>query len=119
MLRVLLTTVVLAFGRFLNFITTSNNPDGEPLFASARGRAISRTMKEHGITSEFDGVVKELSASGFYRVVLDEGDGQHQVLARKSGRMSKFRIVVATGDRVKVEVSAYDTNRARIIHRYR
>jgi translation initiation factor IF-1 len=73
-------------------------------------------MKEAGIISEFDGTVRELNASGFYRVVLDGG---HEVLARKSGGMSKNRIVVSAGDKVRLEISAYDLNRARIVYRYR
>jgi translation initiation factor IF-1 len=73
-------------------------------------------MKEGGIISEFDGTVKELNASGFYRVVLDSG---HEVIARKNGAMPKHRIVVVAGDKVRVEVSSYDTSRGRIIFRYR
>jgi translation initiation factor IF-1 len=41
------------------------------------------------------------------------------VLARKNGKMSKHRIVVAAGDKVKVEVSSYDPSRGRITYRYR
>ena len=42
-------------------------------------------MKEQ-TTIEFDGTVRELRASGFYHVKLDNG---HEVLARKNGKMSK------------------------------
>ena len=33
--------------------------------------------------------------------------------------MRRFRIKIFPGDRIKVEVSAYDLNRGRIVYRYR
>lgn len=72
--------------------------------------------KEAGTLANFDGTVRELSASGFFRVVLDNGK---EVLARKNGAMSKHRIVVSAGDKVRLEVSMYDLSRARIVYRYR
>jgi translation initiation factor IF-1 len=85
-------------------------------FQPAPMRLCSGAMKEAGMSSMHDGVVRELNASGFYRVVLDGG---HEVIARKNGAISKHRIVVAAGDKVRVEVSSYDTLRRRIIFRYR
>ena len=70
-----------------------------------------RAMKEE-TTVEFDGTVEALAPGDFYRVLLDSG---HEVIARKNGAMSKHRITVAAGDKVKVEVSCYDTSRGRII----
>jgi translation initiation factor IF-1 len=46
-------------------------------------------------------------------------DGGHQVLATISGKMRKNYIRILPGDRVKVEVSAYDLTRGRITYRYR
>jgi translation initiation factor IF-1 len=69
------------------------------------------------MVSEHDGVVTAVEAGGFHRVELD--GGKHKVLARKSGPMIKNRIGIAVGDKVKVELSAYDLTRGRIIFRYR
>ena len=42
---------------------------------------------------------------------------QHRVLAHISGRMRKRFIRLTTGDRVKLELSAYDLSKARIVYR--
>ena len=53
---------------------------------------------------------------GFYTVKLSPPLGG-QVLAKLCGRMQKARIRILPGDRVELEVSAYDTSRARIVYR--
>jgi translation initiation factor IF-1 len=42
---------------------------------------------------------------------------KHLVLAHISGRMRKRFIRLTTGDRVKLEMSPYDLNKARIVYR--
>jgi len=49
-----------------------------------------------------------------FRVELDNG---HLVLAHISGKMRKRFIKLVTGDRVKMEMSSYDTDKARITYR--
>jgi len=49
-----------------------------------------------------------------YRVRLDNG---HETLAYTAGRMRRFRIRIAPGDRVRVELSPYDLTRGRITYR--
>ena len=49
-----------------------------------------------------------------YRVRLDNG---HETLAYTAGRMRRFRIRIAPGDRVRVELSPYDLTRSRITYR--
>jgi translation initiation factor IF-1 len=44
-------------------------------------------------------------------------DGGHDVLATISGKMRKHYIRLLPGDRVKVELSAYDLTRGRITYR--
>ena len=46
-------------------------------------------------------------------------DSGHAVLATISGKMRKNYIRILPGDRVKVELSAYDLSRGRITYRYR
>ena len=50
-------------------------------------------------------------------MVLD--DHRHEVLARMSGKMRRYRIRIVVGDKVKVELSPYDLNRGRIVFRER
>lgn len=70
--------------------------------------------KEEGI--EMEGVVKKALANTQFVVQLDVG---HEVMAHVSGRMRKNFIRIVPGDRVKVEVSPYDTKRGRIVFRER
>jgi translation initiation factor IF-1 len=65
---------------------------------------------------EVDGIVVEALPNTQFTVELENG---HQVLAYLSGKMRKYYIRIALGDRVKVEMSMYDPSRGRIIYRYR
>ncbi len=63
-----------------------------------------------------EGEVLEAFPSGMFRVSLDNG---HELIAYTAGKMRRHRIRMAPGDRVKIEVSAYDLNRGRIVYRHR
>jgi translation initiation factor IF-1 len=65
---------------------------------------------------EFEGKVLEALPNAMFRVMLDNG---HTVLGHVAGKMSRFRIRILPGDRVRVEVSPYDLDRARIVYRHR
>ena len=65
---------------------------------------------------EVEGTVVELLPNTQFKVELDNG---HQVLAYLSGRMRKYYIRILLGDRVRVEMTAYDLDRGRITYRYR
>jgi len=65
---------------------------------------------------EVEGTVIEALPNTQFKVELDNG---HQVLAYLSGKMRKYYIHILLGDRVKVEMSAYDMNRGRIIYRHK
>ena len=43
----------------------------------------------------------------------------HQVLAHISGKLRKHFIKITTGDTVKMEMSPYDLDKARIVYRLR
>jgi translation initiation factor IF-1 len=60
-------------------------------------------------------VIKVLPAT-MYRVKLDNG---HEVLAHISGKMRKFFIKIAAGDKVTLEISPYDLSKGRIIYRHK
>lgn len=68
-------------------------------------------MEEH---IELEGKVKAVLAGTMFRVELDNG---HVVLAHISGKMRKRFIRLTIGDRVKIEMSPYDLNKARIVYR--
>jgi len=65
---------------------------------------------------EFEGIVTEVLPDGNFRVKLDN---DHIVLAYTSGKMRKNRIRTLTGDRVRVEMSPYDLDKARINFRHK
>ena len=65
---------------------------------------------------EFEGTISETLPNTMFRVKLENG---HEIIAHISGRMRKNYIRILTGDRVKVELSAYDLSRGRITYRSR
>ena len=65
---------------------------------------------------EVEGTVIEALPNTQFMVELENG---HQVLSYLSGKMRKYYIRIALGDRVRVEMSMYDPSRGRIIYRHR
>ena len=65
-------------------------------------------------TIEIEGKITSVLAGTMFRVELAN---QHEVLAHISGKMRKRFIRLTTGDRVKLEMSPYDLNKARIVYR--
>ena len=89
----------------------------------ARGttRRHRRRLEEEAIstkeeTIEFEGEVTEALRNGMFRIALDNG---HETIGYAAGRMRRYRIRIMLGDRVKVQLSAYDLNRGRIVYRYK
>jgi translation initiation factor IF-1 len=72
------------------------------------------SVKEEKV--EVEGEVTESLRNGLFRIELDNG---HETTGYIAGRMRRYRIRILPGDRVKVELSAYDLNRGRIVYRYR
>jgi translation initiation factor IF-1 len=69
-------------------------------------------QKEEAI--ELDGVITAVLAGTMFRVKLRNG---HEVLAHISGKMRKKFIRLVIGDAVKIEMSPYDMDKARIVYR--
>ena len=65
---------------------------------------------------EVEGKVVSVLPSTMFTVELENG---HQVLAHISGKLRKHFIKITTGDTVKMEMSPYDLDKARIIYRLR
>jgi translation initiation factor IF-1 len=64
-----------------------------------------------------EGVVTKCSRGGFYTVEFVSGAHRGTVLAKRSGRLNVHRIRITEGDRVRMEISPYDTGRGRITRR--
>lgn len=65
---------------------------------------------------EFEGMVVEVLPDAKFRVELENG---HVVVAYTAGRMKKNRIKTLAGDRVTVEMTPYDLDRARLVFRHK
>jgi translation initiation factor IF-1 len=64
---------------------------------------------------ELEGTVSAVLAGTMFKVTL-RGTG-HEVLAHISGKMRKRFIRLVIGDQVKIEMSPYDADKARIVYR--
>ena len=71
-----------------------------------------RSGKVKGV--EMEGKVTQALSNVLFRVKLENG---FLVLSHLSGKIRRNRIKIIVGDRVKVELSAYDLTRGRIIYR--
>ena len=63
---------------------------------------------------EVEGTIMSVLPGTMFRVALAN---EHLVLAHISGKMRKRFIRLTTGDRVKLEMSPYDVDKARIVYR--
>ncbi len=63
---------------------------------------------------EIEGTISAVLAGTMFKVELPSG---HEVLAHISGKMRKRFIRLVVGDKVKMEMSPYDTSKARIVFR--
>lgn len=64
---------------------------------------------------EMQGVVQEILPDSRFRVGLENG---HNLIAYTAGRMKKNFIRILAGDRVTLELSAYDLTKGRITFRH-
>jgi translation initiation factor IF-1 len=71
--------------------------------------------KDSDSVISLDGTVTEVLPGTMYRVKFENG---HVVLAHVSGKIRKNFIRISIGDKVTVEVSAYDLTKGRITYRH-
>lgn len=64
---------------------------------------------------EMNGEVIEVLPNTMFKVKLDEAN--NVILCYASGRLRQNKIKIVVGDRVKVEISAYDLTKGRISYR--
>ena len=63
---------------------------------------------------DVEGTVTRVLPGTMFRVELSN---KHEVLAHISGKMRKRFIRLSIGDRVKMEMTPYDLDKARIVYR--
>ena len=64
---------------------------------------------------EMDGVVTEVLPDSRFHVTLTNG---HTLVAYSAGKMRKHHIRILAGDKVSLEMSAYDLSKGRITFRH-
>ena len=92
-------------------------PGGRPRGKGKRPRhqrGGPRPPKSDDKSVEVEGKITSVLAGTMFRVELTNG---HTVLAHISGKMRKRFIRLVVGDRVKMEMSPYDKEKARITYR--
>ncbi|MFH1186787.1 MAG: translation initiation factor IF-1 [Candidatus Levyibacteriota bacterium] len=68
----------------------------------------------HQGSFEVEGAVEESLPNTLFRVRLDDGN---LILCHLSGKMRKNFIKILPGDKVKLEMTAYDNTKGRITYR--
>ena len=63
------------------------------------------------------GEVVDVLPGTTFKVKLDDID--KEIICYLSGKMRQFKIKVLLGDKVEVEMSPYDMDKGRIIHRHK
>jgi translation initiation factor IF-1 len=66
------------------------------------------------VAAAVSGTVTELLPSALYRVRIDDG---HEVVAHIADRIERNFVRVLVGERVKIELTAADRRRGRIVER--
>ncbi len=70
----------------------------------------------HQGSFEVEGVVRESLPNTLFRVALVDGN---LVLCHLSGKMRMHFIKILPGDKVRIEMTSYDTTKGRIVYRYK
>ena len=105
-------SVIRARRRRMPRISNPEDHSSPPYVTVSRPRPIIPSMKEAAI--EVEGRISSVLAGTMFRVELNN---QHQVLATVCGKIRKRWVRLTVGDRVKMEMSPYDLNKARITWR--
>jgi translation initiation factor IF-1 len=70
---------------------------------------------------EVEGTVTEALPNTLFRVEIPGSEGVESkiILAHLAGKLRRHYIRIMPGDKVKLEISPYDTSKGRITYRYR
>ena len=72
-------------------------------------------MQKEENTLKLNGTITKLIPKGEFEVLLENG---HTVTAHVSGKIRTNFIRILVGDKVSVEITAYDLTRGRIVYRF-
>jgi translation initiation factor IF-1 len=90
-------------------------PNNGMLTASPTVKPMKKaTMTDSEKALELEGTIMSVLPGTMFRVALAN---DHLVLAHISGKMRKRFIRLTVGDRVRMQMSPYDTAKARIVYR--
>jgi translation initiation factor IF-1 len=67
-------------------------------------------------TLELEGTIREVLPNSTFRVKLAERD--HIITCYIGGKLKQHKIRISLGDSVRIEVSAYDLTKGRIVYRF-
>lgn len=70
----------------------------------------------HQGSFEVEGVVKESLPNTLFRVEISNGD---TIICHLSGKMRMNFIKILPGDKVRLEMTPFDTTKGRIVYRYK
>jgi translation initiation factor IF-1 len=95
-----------------SYFENKNRKIGEKYMTEKKNRREKKNLREAKVT--FEGLVTEALPNGMFRVRLENDT---IILGYISGRIRSSSIRILMGDRVKIEVSRYDSSKGRIIYR--
>lgn len=95
-----------------SYFEKKNGKIGEKDMTEKKNRREKKKPREAKVT--FEGLVTEALPNGMFRVRLENDT---IILGYISGKIRSSSIRILMGDRVKIEVSRYDSSKGRIIYR--
>jgi len=95
-----------------SYFENKNGKIGEKKMTEKKNRREKKNPREAKVT--FEGLVTEALPNGMFRVRLENDT---IILGYISGKIRSSSIRILMGDRVKIEVSRYDSSKGRIIYR--
>ena len=106
--------VSLRAGVFYQVLMPPRPTSGRRFNRNRYGPPKRSTKDEEEKAVEVVGEISSVLAGTMFKVKLRNG---HEVLAHISGKMRKRFIRLVIGDQVKIEMSPYDADKARIVYR--
>ncbi|KAL1195428.1 Translation initiation factor IF-1 [Cardamine amara subsp. amara] len=110
--------------RQINFVASNSVVNLKPVIrcqrvsggrgGANRSKPAKPPVKEGSNKTVIEGLVTESLPNGMFRVDLENGDN---ILGYICGKIRKNFIRILPGDKVKVEMSVYDSTKGRIIFR--
>ncbi|TYG42652.1 hypothetical protein ES288_D12G274300v1 [Gossypium darwinii] len=92
---------------------SSRGPDSDRVFKNKFEKTVAKQGDKKFV---HEGLITESLPNGMFRVLLDNKD---LILGYLSGKIRKNFVRVLPGDRVRVELSPYDSTKGRIVYRLR